>query len=149
MNNDLPKSLERIEAKLDVLITILGGQNRPAQTTQETHANNSKDVEIILRGLTAKQNVVLQLLIEGYSNAKIAEVMDVGDNTVKIHVRTLCKKLGMKNRSQTAIKGHELLHQITPERYEAVTGGLPINWAKQLKEGEDDPYKSLYAPTRK
>jgi NarL family two-component system response regulator LiaR len=50
--------------------------------------------------LTARQNEVLQLMIEGCSNADIGERLSISPATVKHHVRAVLEKLEASNRSE-------------------------------------------------
>jgi two-component system, NarL family, nitrate/nitrite response regulator NarL len=54
--------------------------------------------------LTAQEKRVLAGLCRGLPNKEIANEMDLALVTVKMHVRSLCKKLDVKNRTQAVIK---------------------------------------------
>lgn len=54
-------------------------------------------------GLTKAQMRVLELLTEGKTNREIAEVLDVTEGTVKIHVSAIFKALNVTNRSQALL----------------------------------------------
>lgn len=51
-------------------------------------------------GLSQRESDVLSLLVEGMSNRSIAERLYVGEETVKSHLRSLYRKLGVRDRSQ-------------------------------------------------
>lgn len=53
--------------------------------------------------LTARQNEVLQLLREGWSNKRIALRLHMCEATVKVHVRLIMRKFGVSNRTQVAL----------------------------------------------
>jgi len=53
--------------------------------------------------LTARQNEVLQLLREGWSNKRIALRLQMCEATVKVHVRLIMRKFGVSNRTQVAL----------------------------------------------
>jgi DNA-binding NarL/FixJ family response regulator len=154
---DLEERLNRLETKIDVLISLCGQAQRmmnsslqsqevDTQYPQETKVKRDSSYQLaVLRNLTTKQHATLQLLVEGRSNAEISNRLKVGENTVKVHVKALCGKLGLKNRSQTALKGHEMINAVTDEEYIAASGGLPRNWASTLSDTEDDKYHHLYA----
>jgi DNA-binding NarL/FixJ family response regulator len=50
--------------------------------------------------LTEREEVVLGLLAEGRTNAQIAELVCLSENTVKFHLRNLFAKLGVSNRTE-------------------------------------------------
>ncbi|MFC4737934.1 response regulator [Bacillus daqingensis] len=62
--------------------------------------------------LTAREQEVLELLVEGKTNKEIAEALVISDKTVKIHVSNMFKKMGVKSRSQAIIKAiqEKLVH---------------------------------------
>ena len=51
-------------------------------------------------GLTSRQSEVVALLLQGMTNAEIAEAMVIDINTVKTHLRHIYKALGARSRSQ-------------------------------------------------
>ncbi|GKT12749.1 MAG: hypothetical protein ISEC1_P1729 [Thiomicrorhabdus sp.] len=59
--------------------------------------------------ISPKQRLVLQHLIDGYSNREIAENLYLSEGTVKQYVSALLTHLNVENRTQAAIKGRRLL----------------------------------------
>ncbi|NUB14395.1 response regulator [Azospirillum brasilense] len=57
----------------------------------------------ILGRLTDRQRDVFQLLLAGHSNKEIARELGVLEGTVKVHVRAIMQKLGVRNRTQVAV----------------------------------------------
>jgi DNA-binding NarL/FixJ family response regulator len=55
-----------------------------------------------LESLTARELQVLRHLGSGASNREIAGRLMISEHTVKVHVRNILEKLGLKNRSQAA-----------------------------------------------
>jgi DNA-binding NarL/FixJ family response regulator len=55
-------------------------------------------------GLTDRELEILQLLIEGHSNAQLAHMLWVTEQTVKFHLSNIYRKLGVGNRSEAARK---------------------------------------------
>jgi len=52
--------------------------------------------------LSARQREVLRLVVAGYSNAQIAAELVISVNTVKFHVRTIFRELGIRSRVDAA-----------------------------------------------
>lgn len=59
--------------------------------------------------LTERERQVLDFVCEGYTNKEIANSLDLQEVTVKTHVKTMCHKLGAKNRTQAAMIAKDLL----------------------------------------
>lgn len=58
--------------------------------------------------LTTREMDVLGHLLQGKSNKVIASALGLQVVTVKLHVRSLCKKLDAQNRTQVALKAREM-----------------------------------------
>jgi DNA-binding NarL/FixJ family response regulator len=58
--------------------------------------------------LTERQQAVLRCLHMGKSNKMIARELDMRESTVKVHVRSILRKLGALNRTQAALAAVEL-----------------------------------------
>ena len=56
-----------------------------------------------LRGLSPREQEILQLLVTGASNKLIAIRLGIAEATVKVHLKTLLRKLEVNNRTQAAI----------------------------------------------
>lgn len=59
--------------------------------------------ETTVGNLTERETSVLRGLAEGKSNKEIARDLDLQEVTIKLHVKTLSRKLGAKNRTQAAM----------------------------------------------
>lgn len=59
-------------------------------------------------GLTPREQEVLEHLGQGLSNKDIARELDLQEVTIKLHVRGICRKLNVNNRTQAALKSYEL-----------------------------------------
>ena len=55
--------------------------------------------------LTQVETTVLRHLGEGLANKEIAFRLQMSESTVKMHVRTICRKLGARNRTHAVIMG--------------------------------------------
>lgn len=52
---------------------------------------------------TTRQKEVSKYLVTGTANKEIAEALGVQVVTIKMHVRAICQRLGVKNRTQAAL----------------------------------------------
>lgn len=59
-------------------------------------------------GLKPREQKVLALLSEGMQNKEIAQAMDAEETTVKLDVKSVCHKLGVRNRTQAVIKAMKM-----------------------------------------
>ncbi|RHW20401.1 two-component system response regulator NarL [Pseudomonas jilinensis] len=53
--------------------------------------------------LTKREKDVLKLIAKGHSNKMIARRLDITEGTVKVHVKRLLNKLGMRSRTEAAV----------------------------------------------
>jgi DNA-binding NarL/FixJ family response regulator len=54
-------------------------------------------------GLTAREREVLELIVAGESNKRIARALGISEKTVKAHVGRVLAKLGVTDRTQAAV----------------------------------------------
>jgi two-component system nitrate/nitrite response regulator NarL len=55
------------------------------------------------RGLSERENQILRSLLKGESNKMIANRLGITEATVKVHLKTVLRKIGAANRTQAAI----------------------------------------------
>ena len=56
-----------------------------------------------IRGLSPREQEILQALVTGASNKTIANKLGIMEATVKVHLKTLLRKIDVNNRTQAAI----------------------------------------------
>jgi DNA-binding NarL/FixJ family response regulator len=56
-------------------------------------------------GLTPRERDVFELLCDGRTNREIAGALFLSEVTVKVHVRNILRKLGVRTRTEAAVLG--------------------------------------------
>jgi DNA-binding NarL/FixJ family response regulator len=59
-------------------------------------------------GLSKREQEILQLVVEGYTNAQIAQKLVISENTVKAHMQSIFSKLKVRSRTQAAMYAVQL-----------------------------------------
>ena len=57
--------------------------------------------------LTPRELEILECIADGFSNKMIARTLDITDGTVKLHVKAILRKLGMRSRVEAAVSAVE------------------------------------------
>lgn len=81
---------------------LTGAQFAPIQWFDDEHARKS-DVTASF-GLTEREDQVLSGLMEGKSNKEIARDLNLQEVTVKLHLKSLYRKLGARNRTHAVLQ---------------------------------------------
>ena len=61
----------------------------------------------LVEALTRKEIQILQLVAEGYSNARLAEQLTASDSTIRTHLRNINSKLGAGSRAEAVVIGRQ------------------------------------------
>ena len=75
----------------------LAGRRNPTPATVETPTEAVDDP-----GLTRRELEILRLVAEGHSNAKLADMLWVTEQTVKFHLSNIYRKLDVANRTEAS-----------------------------------------------
>jgi len=75
--------------------------DRFANTESDIHADPA-----IIAGLTEREREILQLVATGLSNAELAKHLFLSEATVKTHVSSVLRKLGVRDRVQAVIAAY-------------------------------------------
>ena len=69
---------------------------------------SSSEQGSLVEPLSEREIEVLRLVTAGLSNREIAEKLFISPGTAKTHIHNLCGKLGVRNRTEAAMKAKEL-----------------------------------------
>lgn len=97
-------------------LVMLGESLFPADVLMEIGKEHGVDIqvekEVIAysppssnsgRGLSTRETQILKCLIQGDSNKVIARRLQIGEATVKVHIKAILRKIRVQNRTQAAI----------------------------------------------
>lgn len=97
----LPKTLPAKSLANAVRFMAMGEQYAPIDFM--THATDDPSNNPLAEKLSKRELQVLHGLCEGKSNKEIARDLDLMEPTIKLHVKTLYRKIGAANRTQAAL----------------------------------------------
>lgn len=82
---------------------VANEDSTPGGEFEASPLEENSDFNPDFKSLTPRETQVLKLLTLGYSNKEIARSLGMLEGTVKVHVKSIMKKLGVNNRTQAAI----------------------------------------------
>ena len=104
----VPKTISG-KAMLNALRMILSGETYVPSAVLRAAAENGEDERAgglggdakgrPTKDLTPRQQQVLDLLVRGHTNKRIAQELDLKEITVKIHLQSVFRKFGVSNRT--------------------------------------------------
>ena len=75
--------------------------------TQMPTRKPASDARAIADKLSNRESEILHCLVDGSSNKAIARRLEITESTVKVHMKSLLRKINAANRTQAAIWGME------------------------------------------
>lgn len=98
----IPKTMP-LQSLVSVLRLIESGQMFvPTDYAEDKPALAEKD------SLSDTELYVLRLAAAGLTNKHIANDLDQSETTIKMHMRSICRKLGARNRAHAAVIGRDM-----------------------------------------
>lgn len=111
----LAKNLELHEMTA-AISKVLNGElwafSPPQASPLETPALRNGEADRFA-SLSEKQRRILQLIVEGKLNKQIAGEVGIAEQTVKIHVSNILKKLGVRTRTQAAVAAQQFIRTVS------------------------------------
>lgn len=110
----LPKSLE-LDEMTSAVSKVLNGElcPLPAKFVEASEADKVPGAGHPMPKLSERQALILRLIVEGKLNKQIAGEIGLAEQTVKIHITNIFRKLGVRTRTQAAMAAQ---HFMKPER---------------------------------
>jgi len=102
----LVSDLSRAAFSLLLLLIVSGEKVLPGSLADVLASNYRDFVSSKLSNdvnLTERERQILQCLVHGDSNKVIARMLDITEGTVKVHLKTLMRKISTGNRTQAAL----------------------------------------------
>lgn len=92
-------------------LVLLGEMVFPTQMatfwTQVPARRPVTDSRVLAGKLSTRESEILHCLVDGSSNKAIARRLEITESTVKVHMKSLLRKINAANRTQAAIWGME------------------------------------------
>ena len=98
----LPKTLDPMSLMAAVRQMLLGETFSPTEFLSKAEPTAHRVV------LTPREQEVIRGVADGKSNKEIARDLSIREVTVKLHVKTLSRKLGARNRTHAAMLGRDM-----------------------------------------
>ena len=91
---------------LSLLLVMKGEKVLPStlasMLASDCHSGNGALIKA-QKNLTEREKQILQCLLNAYSNKHIARALNISEGTVKVHLKSLMKKISAGNRTQAAL----------------------------------------------
>jgi len=100
----VPKTLPAKSLVNAIRFMAMGGEYMPVNLMNGDEPNSDHP---LAQKLSQREGQVLRGLTEGKTNKEIARDLDLSEPTIKLHVKTLYRKIGAANRTQAALIAKE------------------------------------------
>jgi DNA-binding NarL/FixJ family response regulator len=123
----IPTSVSLSVAVEAISLARAGGLFVPASSLtpfRQTPAERTQAASPVERLLTDRQAAVAEAVSKGKANKIIAYELNLCESTVKVHIRSIMKKLQARNRTEVAFK----LHSLTARQ-----AGLAKSWPSAMR----------------
>ena len=102
----IPKTATGTHLLHALQLLLAGGPSVPADFLFAQNQPESKPVEETaswIAALTSREREVLRGVMRGLSNKQFGRELDLAEVTVKLHLRTIFRKIGARTRSEAAV----------------------------------------------
>jgi DNA-binding NarL/FixJ family response regulator len=99
----IPKTLQLKTVRLAIQFVANGEVFLPVEFMRDAATATTASL-----GLKSRETRVLGLLCQGLQNKEIARELDLEETIVKLDVKSICRKLGARNRTQAVIEAGKL-----------------------------------------
>ncbi len=100
------KGIIRKSADIDTVLACLRAVSQGRSWMQDSVFRESAAVETQIRpDLTPREHQVMELVEQGYKNREIAQELGIRPGTVKIHLKHIFEKTGVRGRHGLALNG--------------------------------------------
>lgn len=116
---------------------------------QVTTNDDDYQTRTALFGMSPRMHAALQMIIRGASNREIAERFGTDENSIKVTVYAVLRKLGVSKRGVAAMRAKPVIDNMSHEQYLALAT-IPKDWDETWPGRKADPhYDRLKAKKRK
>ena len=100
------KGIVRKSAEIDVVLSCLRAVAQGRSWMQDSVFRETSTVETQIRtDLTPREHQVMELVEQGFKNREIAQELGIRPGTVKIHLKHIFEKTGVRGRHGLALNG--------------------------------------------
>ncbi len=141
MEKEIESQFRRLNEKLDGLYA-LPQDYRSTWSCRENAVFGTSGSELFFRQFTAKQNAAMQMVLRGAENQEIASRLGVTENTAKVHVRVIAKKMVSATGCRSPLKRYPTSRTYLQKHTRPPASGLPKDWDQNFQS--PDPWEPVY-----